>query len=179
VLGLVALCGLVAAACGVQESNTYPVEIFSEMHYSQAYRVQEPPRLDEPADSVAFGNTGNPEQVLNVPQRRTRPYDPQVAGKLFTVNCSVCHGISGQGNGPASVHLTSNQSYWATSRGAPYAAPADLVAIRNDRTEDALFTVISNGIIVMPSFGKLMAEEDIWDIVAYIKDEATGLGSGR
>ena len=29
---------------GIQQTNTHPVEIFSEMHYSQAYKSQEPPR---------------------------------------------------------------------------------------------------------------------------------------
>ena len=34
-----------ATACAVQETNTYPIEIFSEMHYSQSTRMQEPPAL--------------------------------------------------------------------------------------------------------------------------------------
>ena len=39
---------------GLQQTNTYPVEIFSEMHYSQAYKSQEPPRLEPAKSSVVF-----------------------------------------------------------------------------------------------------------------------------
>lgn len=178
-MGLMALAVLAATACAVQESNTYPIEIFSEMHYSQAYRAQEPPRLEAPASAVVFADNGGPQQVLNVPERETRPYDAQAAGELFAVNCSVCHGVGGLGDGNAAAHLKSDKSYWNSTTGVSYLAPPDLVAIRSNRSEQALFAVIENGILVMPTFGKMLSEEEIWDIVAYIKDESTGLGTSR
>ena len=178
-VGLVGLLALVAAACSVQETNAYPVDIFTEMHYAQSQRAQEPPRLQPPAQSVAHESVGGPEVSLAVPEFKRRTYNSVIAGQLYAVNCSVCHGLIGEGNGPAAAHLTSNQSYWATTNGSPYAAPANLLAARGARTADVWFTTVNNGINVMPAFAKLLSEEDIWDIIAYLFDEQTGLGTAQ
>jgi hypothetical protein len=37
-VGLLSIAAVSASACAVQESNTYPVETFSEMHYSQSFK---------------------------------------------------------------------------------------------------------------------------------------------
>ena len=104
-MGIIMLAFITTSACAVQESNTYPVEMFSEMHYSQAYKAQEPPRLASLADSVVFVSTGHPDSVLRVPDKRSRTYDPVAAGNLYRVNCSVCHGMAGLGDGKAVRHI--------------------------------------------------------------------------
>ncbi len=177
VVGLMMLGTLVTSACAVQESNTYPVEIFSEMHYSQAFKAQEPPRLAPPADSVVFKTAGGASQTYNVPDKQERAYDPVVAGNLYQVNCSVCHGISGLGDGKAVRHITSGSSFYATTQGSAYPAPPDLVESAASRlTErDTMVAFVTSGAVVMPSFGKLLPEEDIRDIVNYIFDDTTGL----
>ena len=178
VVGLMMLSTLASSACAVQESNTYPVELFSEMHYSQAYKAQEPPRLAPLADSVVFVSTGHPDSVSRVPNKRSRTYDPVIAGNLYQVNCSVCHGITGLGDGRAVRHITSNSSFYATNEGAPYKSPPNLIeSVANRLSErEIMFRFVSgwNG-PVMPEFGKLLAEEDIRDIVNYIFDDSTGL----
>ena len=177
VTGLLMLASITASACAVQESNTYPVETFSEMHYSQSFRMQEPPRLAPLADSVAFVSAGDASQVLNVPDKRERDYDPAVASNLYRVNCSVCHGVSGLGDGNAARHITSANSFYATTQGTPYGAPPNLVDSAATRlTErDTMVGFITSGAVVMPPFGKLLPEEDIRDIVNYIFDKETGL----
>ena len=176
---LLAITGsaLFVTACGVQETNSYPVEIFSEMHYAQSSRLQEPPRLDAPAEAVVYSPVGNAETELDVPEFQTRAYDPAVAGELYRINCAVCHGLSGQGDGPAAAHLTSSESFWTTSGRGNYAPPPNLIEVRNSRPKDVVFGTVRDGLIVMPAFGKLMSEEDIWDIVEYLFDENAGLGS--
>ena len=175
---LLMLSIFVTSACAIQESNTYPVETFSEMHYSQAFRAQEPPRLAPPADSVAFKTAGDASNTLNVPDKQERVYDPAVAGNLYRVNCSVCHGVSGLGDGKAVRHITSSSSFYATNEGIPYKSPPNLVESAASRLNqrEIMFSFVSgwNG-PVMPEFGKLLAEEDIRDIVNYIFDENTGL----
>ncbi len=177
-MGIVLLAFITTSACAVQESNTYPVELFSEMHYSQAYKAQEPPRLAPLADSVVFVSTGHPDSVSRVPDKRSRIYDPVIAGNLYKVNCSVCHGITGLGDGKAVRHITSNSSFYASNEGAPYKSPPNLVDSAASRLNqrEVMFSFVSgwNG-PVMPEFGKLLAEEDIRDIVNYIFDDSTGL----
>ena len=166
---------LVASACAIQESNTYPIETFSEMHYSQAARSQEPPRLPPVQGAIAFNGIGT-ENRLDVPDVRERPYEPDRARELFRVNCSVCHGTAGEGNGPAAEHLTATDSYYYAINDEAYAAPANLKTKRDEYDKQAMVNIITNGIIVMPRFGNLLAEEDIREIATYIYDEQSGIG---
>lgn len=184
-VGLLGLFAVVAAACSVQEDNTYPVDLFTEMHYSQAQRAQEPPRLQPPAQSVAFESAGGPEAALDVPEFQRRDYNPEVAATLYAVNCAVCHGVNGDGNGPAVAHLRSDQSYYTTSTGMVMGAdgrrlPPNLLtsALRDNDVGLAGF-IRSGGNSVMPQFEKFLSEEDIWDLVAYIQDRQTGLGTAQ
>ncbi len=164
-----------STACAVQESNTYPIEIFSEMHYSQAVRAQESPRLDPVAGAVSFQEVGT-DVVLEVPEFVERPYNATRAKELYRVNCATCHGMSGSGDGPASQYLTATDSYWATTNDAPYAAPADLIEKRATYDRDAMINLITNGIVVMPRFGNLLPEADIREIATYIYDDTGGIG---
>ena len=177
VVGLLMLASVSVSACAVQESNTYPVETFSEMHYSQAHKAQEPPRLAPPADSVAFQSAGDADSVLNVADKQERAYDPVVAGNLYQVNCAVCHGETGLGDGKAARHITSGSSFYATTNGTPYAAPPNLVESAATRLtdQDIMVSFVQSGAVVMPAFSKLLPEEDIRDIVAYIFDDTSGL----
>jgi hypothetical protein len=47
---------LLAPTCqsGITQRGTYPIEIFSEMHSSQAYKNQEPPRLNSVETAQKF-----------------------------------------------------------------------------------------------------------------------------
>lgn len=164
-----------ATACAVQESNTYPIEIFSEMHYSQSTRMQEPPRLAPAEDAVPFVAIGT-DEVLDVPEKQERSYDAARARELYRINCSTCHGMSGIGDGPASPHITASDSYWATTNDSPYVGPADLIEKRATYDQDAMVNLVTNGIVVMPRFGNLLPEEDIREIVTFIYDQNTGIG---
>lgn len=164
-----------AASCAVQESNTYPIEVFSEMHFSQANRMQEPPRLAPAADAVPFVQIGT-EEILDVPEYRERPYDAARARELYRINCATCHGMSGTGDGPAAQHIVSNDSYWAQTNDSPYVGPADLIEKRATYDQEAMINLITNGVIVMPRFRNLLPEEDIREIATYIYDQNTGVG---
>jgi mono/diheme cytochrome c family protein len=114
-----------------------------------------------------------------VPAKRERPYDLANAKELFRVNCSVCHGIEGKGDGAAAAHLASGKSYFATKNGAPYPPPANLQQSlkRAEFTPDLAFATVSRGVVVMPRFGALLSEEDIRDIVNYLFDKQNGIAA--
>jgi mono/diheme cytochrome c family protein len=167
---------ILAVAC-VQESGTYPIETFTEMHYAQSYRSQEIPRLGGVESAVAYDGQGNAQDMLNVlPTKQTHPYDAGAGAELYRVNCAVCHGVTGGGDGPAAAHITSPNSAYADDNGVAYAPPPNLVEARNRFNEDAMFGLVTNGILVMPKFGPLLSEAERWDIVRYIFDtSAAGL----
>ena len=72
----------------------------------------------------------------------------------FQINCAVCHGPLGQGNGPATrfgmagINLTSD--------------------VTKNRTDGYIFGMIRNGRGLMPTYNRI-EEPDRWDIVNYIR----------
>ncbi len=149
------------------------------MHYSQASRAQEPPRLPPSAGVVAFTGAGDADTILDVPAKQERPYDLARAGELYRVNCSVCHGMDGAGDGKAAAALSSTRSYFATKNGSAYPAPPSLQAAvkRAGFDKDVAYTTLTRGVLVMPRFGALLSEEDMRDIVSYLFDAQDGIAS--
>lgn len=81
--------------------------------------------------------------------------------KLFQANCSSCHGPTGQGDGPAARGLEPK--------------PRNL-ALEQSHLDDAyLFWRISEGGLmepfnsVMPAWRGLLNEEQIWQIISYLR----------
>lgn len=163
---------LVATGC-VTQATAYPIETFTEMHYSQAYRSQETPRLSGVAGAVVFTESGVDNPLTVLPASERRGYAAASGAELYRVNCAVCHGSAGLGDGPAVPYITSLGSVWAADNGAPYAAPPNLQTSSFD--EIGMFGIITGGIALMPRFGPLLSEEDRWDVVRYIFDEQAGL----
>jgi len=181
VAGALPIFALVGIAC-LPQSTAYPIEIFAEMHYSQAHKSQEPPRLPPLSEAVAFTPLGDLEtpghiKEMLIPERQERKYSPEMASELYRVNCAVCHGSAGLGDGPAAQHISNSFSYYATETGQAYAKPTNLQTTRINKSEEVVFSIISNGIFVMPKWRSLLSEEERWDLVQYIFDEQTGLAS--
>ena len=177
----------------IQQSNTYPVDYFHEMHYSQAKRAQEPTRLKPASEAELFVSYGGTEGILDIEAREYPAYDATVARVLYEVNCSICHGISGTGDGPTASYLTSSDSYYASKYGEPFKSPANLAEIRGRYTTDTEIGIsyfnstIQNGlctalpnpddgcISVMPAFQNILTEDDIRSIAMFMFDEENGL----
>lgn len=75
---------------------------------------------------------------------------------LFQENCSACHGISGQGNGPLAAQLEPQPTDFTNKERA------------SNRSILGLFDAITNGIdeTAMPSFAQ-MAEQQRWSLAFY------------
>ena len=73
---------------------------------------------------------------------------------LFQINCAVCHGPLGRGDGPATrfyfpgIGLTSD--------------------VTKNRTDGYIFGIIRNGRGLMPSYNRI-EEADRWDVVNYVR----------
>jgi azurin len=140
------LLGLVAAGCG---QGAYPLDIFYEMHYQQTYKSHEPPRLSAPASSVAWYS--GPESTSFTDGRH-----------LYMVNCSMCHGLTGQGDGPVLNTLINSYGYEPT--------------VNPDLTSDqakaigpgGILGFMRSGVVVMPSFSKLLTDSEQTAIVDYV-----------
>ena len=167
---LAAALGLGLALSACRASGAYPFDYFSEMHYQESYRAGEPQRLQAPERSVPTSGAEEsllPAQLaaLQNPLRPT-PENLARATELYRVNCLVCHGPQGTGNGIISSYFQrSNQR-----------TPADYTsaAIRA-RTDGELYGSITNGFGAttvgpgMPAFQKLLTQQERWLLVLHIR----------
>ncbi len=85
---IILLTGLftLAPTCqsGITQSTTYPIELFSEMHYSPAHKSQETPRLKPAPGAVVFSEKGTENQydmTIN-----TFEYKYELGSDLYRVN---------------------------------------------------------------------------------------------
>ncbi len=74
---------------------------------------------------------------------------------LYAMNCIACHGATGRGDGPVSATLDPK--------------PADLVVMAPMHPGGDFFWKIENGRGVMPAWKDTLDENQIWDLVNYIK----------
>ena len=81
--------------------------------------------------------------------------------QLFAKNCAVCHGAEGRGDGAAAPALPQRPE--DLSRIAPPPIfPDGVVAYR-----------IINGVKMMPAFKSTLSENEIWDLLNFIRSLAT------
>lgn len=78
--------------------------------------------------------------------------------ELFKRQCVACHGKKGAGDGPAASAMNPR--------------PADLTDAERigDLSDEELIEVLTNGRSAMPSFGSLLAAEQIRAMVDYIRE---------
>jgi mono/diheme cytochrome c family protein len=74
--------------------------------------------------------------------------------KYYQINCEVCHGIAGNGMGPALQY------------GMP--APSLLTDITKGRTDGYIYGMIRNGRNLMPTYDRI-EDMDRWDVVNYVR----------
>jgi putative copper export protein/mono/diheme cytochrome c family protein len=92
-------------------------------------------------------------------------YTPQTIASgqsLFASHCALCHGLSGQGDGPAAARST--------------VPPADLTADHlYGHTDGDLFWVLTVGLgDAMPAFGTALSADDRWRLASFLHANADG-----
>lgn len=111
------------------------------------------PALSVPVDGPAFiPNMGAPENpveadALSISRGET----------LYALNCVMCHGATGEGNGSVSALLANK--------------PANLTLdVTQGKSDGALFLTLTNGVTDrMPPMVENLTVRDRWDMVNYIR----------
>ena len=171
----VLLLGVAATGCVSFQRGAYQVDIFTEMHYTQMYRSQEPPRLYPAQGSMPFMLVGaDPLVVEKFALTKTRDTVSQ-GNDLFGVNCVVCHGTSGKGDGPMRDFLVKSQSISPADITGPAtvaASDAELLSFIGGGGRIGFFSIQAGAPSpsTMPIFKKLMTQEEQWQLVHYIRD---------
>ena len=177
--GLALLAGLLVLGCS---QGAYPLDIFYEMHYQPSYKAHEPPRLSPPESAVPF---------FDPPAATAFNLDGQ---HLYEVNCAMCHGAAAKGDGPVLRKMIEEYGYLPLgSQPRPSVAeranmpdyeplpdyallPGYDVSLNPDLTSKTakdlgvvgMTGYVSGGIQVMPSFSRLLSEEEITAVVNYV-----------
>ena len=78
--------------------------------------------------------------------------------EFYEVNCRVCHGEQGHGDGPVGVKFLEN-------------SPVDLnEAHTQDQTDGQLFFTITRGRVDMPFYRDALDPMERWDLINFIRD---------
>jgi len=138
----------------------------------------------ERVDLVAYIKTFSPrfqeekpgDPLVIPPEPPTSPESVKRGAELFqSMNCWLCHGKEGRGNGPSASSLTDSKGYPIT--------PFDLssgMRFKCGDTDDGLFRDLMTGLdgSPMPSFADALKPDQIWDIVHYIHTLRAGAKGG-
>lgn len=148
---------VVLAFFGLWAYDVVKIDFISFMEIQPSFDVQEaplpvPPRsipVDGPAFIPNVGAPENPVQADDVSISRGET--------LFTINCIMCHGETGEGNGPVSG-LIANK-------------PANLTLdVTQNKSDGSLFLTLTNGVDGrMPPMVENLTVRDRWDVVNYIR----------
>lgn len=128
-------------------------------------RMQEQRRADPYAASTVFADG----KTMRDPPRGTvaRDDDPErppltrdllERGRVcFERTCATCHGVAGDGQSVVATKMT--------RRPPPSLHEPRLQAL----SEEQLFTIITSGYGLMPSYAEVLASDDRWAIVGYVQ----------
>ena len=130
----------------------------SFMEIQPSYRPMENP-LPPPERSIPIeGPISIPG--MGAPENPTTADEASLArGKeLFTINCQMCHGATGQGNGPIAPFLLNFK-------------PANLTSdVVQSKSDGSIFLTISNGLEGrMPALNENLTVPERWDVVNYVR----------
>lgn len=133
------------------------IDFISFMEVQPSFDAQEEPLpvpsrsipVDGPAFIPNMGAPENPVEADDVSLERGRT--------LFTINCIMCHGQTGEGNGQIAALLANK--------------PANLTSIiTQSKSDGILFTTITNGVEGrMPPMVENLTVRDRWDVINYIR----------
>ena len=92
--------------------------------------------------------------------------DPKAGKVQYDANCIGCHGATGKGDGAAAAALNPKPQDHSNGKSM------------NALTDKYLFDIIRNGgkavqkAAIMPAANKKLTDQDVWDMVAYIRSLA-------
>lgn len=186
-LAVLAVAALTASGCTALDNALASIPIFSFMEESPAFDPYEAPRLPPP-NTVPFKAPGGELPPITRPaglatetwlvslaDSLENPFpmneETIAAGKAqYETHCAVCHGVTGEGNGP----VTATGNY-------PPIAPALTTARVEAFSDQYIYGVIWAGRGLMPAYGSRVNNHERWLIVNYVRQlqQAVAGGAGQ
>ncbi len=105
----------------------------------------------------------------------TKKGNPAEGKENYAMFCTNCHGEKGEGNGPVASVAKMDPKPRNHADGK----------YMNERKSEDLFKIIKVGgkgvekSVYMPAFGMILSEEEIWNLIAYLRTIAAPPYSGN
>ncbi len=111
--------------------------------------------------STSIQNQILKEFGIEIKKSPKRPISLENGENIFRTNCSHCHGISGQGDGPTAAELDPKPAVLADPdiTGNEHSTPYDNFEVIN-------VGIANTGMI---AWADVLSEDDIWDVAYYIR----------
>jgi len=161
------LGGLFATVSGA--AWAFPWDI--DMVDSAFLRAFEWEMMDTPEGAVAVDTLANADRTKPNGMALTNPYetgDAAVANgkRMFEIYCATCHGAEGKGGAEVARNDPANDI-------KRYQYPPPMLsgtgAISTLRSDGYIYLTIRNGGAVMPAYSYAMDDDEMWNIVTYIR----------
>jgi cytochrome c553 len=159
ILSILVIAGIVLSACASSQTTpTESVEQIEDDHEDEADHEDEG-EDEHPPEEHEEGGHEVPEDAAGVPNPISTSEESLAIGEeLYANNCALCHGESGEGDGPAASGLAT--------------APADLHEDHvQGLTDGALFYIISHSEpeSLMPAWEDVLDEDERWHVVNFLR----------
>ena len=136
--------------------NIFQIPFPTNMADQDSIGFEQGPRLAAPTEAIPIQG---PVLIAGQPASQPLPAtkDSLQRGQvLFNINCVMCHGPQGLGNGPVGGFFTPK--------------PFDLSSAKvQNLTDDQIYLVLSNGLGVMPSMAENLDATERWDVVNFVR----------
>lgn len=161
---------LALALCAASSAKAYPWD--KDMVDQPSEKPQESPAPPDPGSVPTSGG-----EIVPVPADELEADDMKLLAALvlnpvpatdesiargayfYSVNCQVCHGSEGHGDGPVGLKMQVK-------------APVDLNdAYVQDQADGELFFTLTRGRAKMPFYRDALSQEERWDVINYVKSE--------
>ncbi len=152
------LLGAAIAVGGLFVYDVLQIPFPSNMVDQDSVAFDQGPRLAAPAEAVPIQG---PVLIAGQPASQPVPSSPaslQRGQVLFGLNCEICHGQTGVGDGRLSAYFVNVPK------------PADLTSATIQNLADAdIFMVMTQGFGPMPSLAENLSVEERWDVVNHVR----------
>jgi len=149
--------GVLFGALLMFSMDVIKIDWITFMEIQPSFDAQENP-LPVPARSVPVdGPVSIPNMGAPVNPVAADEVSLERAATLYAINCAMCHGVTGEGNGQIAALLANK--------------PANLTLdVTQNKSDGALFLTLTNGVTDrMPSMVENLTVRDRWDVVNYIR----------
>ena len=149
--------GLLFSVLLMFSMDVIKIEWVTFMEIQPSFDAQEDP-LPVPARSIPVdGPVSIPNMGAPVNPVTADEVSLERGANLYAINCVMCHGVTGEGNGQIAPFLANK--------------PANLTSIiTQSKSDGALFLTITNGVNGrMPPMIENLTVRDRWDVVNYIR----------